>query len=179
LTKASSSSRVLVIGERFNAPPRRAWDEMTPRRWADACLALGAFRDGPSRLKLASVGVAADRADCLNLTPAAVQGQPWRSDFAAAVAALVLPRLAGWRVAYLCGARVAAAFGVRGPVTPIFGRPVDLGGATAVVVPHPSGLNLWWNCRHRIEELRRCLNSLSGGRPPSGSTSSRVDSPPA
>jgi hypothetical protein len=45
------------------------------------------------------------------------------------------------RTILLCGRRVATAFGVSAPFLACERR----GGATFWVLPHPSGLNRWWN----------------------------------
>ena len=58
-----------------------------------------------------------------------------------------------WPVVVLCGRRVADAFGVSAPFLGWERR----GAIEVLVVPHPSGCNLWWNDRDNAAEARRAL----------------------
>lgn len=60
----------------------------------------------------------------------------------------------------LLGYRVAAAFGVR---REYFARQ-KIGTATAVVVPHPSGVNRWWNDSENVRRMERFMRGLVEGR---------------
>lgn len=57
-------------------------------------------------------------------------------------AARMLPGLAGRPIVLLAGKRVAAAFGVRRLE---YFREFRLGASPAAIIPHPSGVNRWWN----------------------------------
>lgn len=65
------------------------------------------------------------------------------------------------RVVLLAGKRVAGAMGARAGYLEWF----DMGGARAAVLPHPSGVNRWWNSaenRARATEfVRECLRTTS------------------
>ncbi len=75
------------------------------------------------------------------------------------------PRLRG-RVAVLLGGNVAAAFRHRGP--PLTWR--WAGGSPCLRLPHPSGVNRWWNDARNTRAARRLLRRLLavslGGGPP-------------
>ena len=153
--------RALVIGERMNLPEVPGWAEMIPARWVRLSLRLGAFRDRVSRAKLASVGVDVASCDSMNLVCPAPQGVGWDAAAARRSAEVLtdqhLPRCSA---AYLCGLRVARAFGVRGRIADLAGKTAgEIGGCRLVVLPHPSGLNLWWNDPRNVRRLRRCLSS--------------------
>lgn len=174
----------MVVGERANLPRDRLLESLSDRRWLAASLRLGAFRDRTGRDKLRSIGVDldADGAESVNLVPPSPQGVPFDAARASAVARILATRLGGWRTVYLCGGRVARAFGVGGRVTGLFGRTLTVGDGKAVVLPHPSGLNHWWNDALSVRRLRRCL-SLRGDQPSetvdrsrSGPTCTRVGS---
>ena len=62
----------------------------------------------------------------------------------------------------LCGARVGQAFGLGDAEYFRRHRPRDM-GCPAVVVPHPSGVNRWWNDAANEDSARRFLARL--GRP--------------
>lgn len=67
------------------------------------------------------------------------------------------PELARSSVVLLCGKRVAAAFGEerRG-----YFEPFARCGRVWAVVPHPSGVNMWWNEPENREEWRRFLTGV-------------------
>lgn len=71
-------------------------------------------------------------------------------------AALLLPRLIG-RTAILAGRNVASAFGI--DLSPL--EVTISGGTRWALLPHPSGINQWWNsvtnCQEAKEFLRREL----------------------
>lgn len=157
-----ASKTVLVVGERANSPG--SGRSFIPERWLWSSLRLGAFRDPVSRKKLLSVGLdlADSSVETVNLTPPAPQGTRWDHEFAERVASLV--EIEDHAAVFLCGARVARAFGttycpgtrswVRGQV-----------GMTVVSLPHPSGLCRFWNSRDSVERLMgRVAEILEGAR---------------
>ena len=73
------------------------------------------------------------------------------------------------RTVVCCGRKVAGAFGVRAG----FLSETEKDGAAFVVLPHPSGVNRWWNSRSNRRRARRLLRRLiassrarSGGSTP-------------
>jgi hypothetical protein len=153
--------RAVLIGERMNRRTYRPtrWPEVvqTERYWR-LQLRFGLFRDGQGRQRLESLGLRWE--DGLNLLPPDPQGVPWDAVTAREVAAAWLPRLRGYDVTYLCGGRVLDAFGVDRcglRLSQLYGRPLDIGGALATCLPHPSGLNRWWNDPRNPERLKRRL----------------------
>lgn len=152
--------RAILIGERMNRATYRptCWPDVSGARYWRLQLRFGAFRDCASRLKLGSLGV--EWTDAANLLPPDPQGVCWDATRAREAAIAWLPRLRGYDLAWLAGARVLAAFGVdrRGrTMAELVGRFVDLGGVPAVPVPHPSGLNHWWNDPRNPGRFRRRL----------------------
>ena len=152
----------LIVGERTNM---RTW---RPRLWPDVecegywrlMLRLGAFRDARSSAKLAAIGLAA--APAVNLLPPDPQGAAWDAETAREVALAWLQRFAGYDRVYLAGGRVAAALGARGgPLAGRYGEEFAVGEARCVLVPHPSGLNHFWNDQAAVDRLRL---KLAGGR---------------
>ena len=75
-------------------------------------------------------------------------GNGARFDLAAAWRAARRVSVERYPVVLLCGRRVGAAFGVQGGA--YFDAHVLATGGLAWLVPHPSGVNRWWNDeRHR------------------------------
>lgn len=151
--------KVLLIGERANRRARklRRWD------WRTA-LRCGAFRDAVSRERLARIDVRVEACDSVNLLPPNLQGVPWDRSAAKRVAEAWLPRLEVYNLVFLVGAKVSAAFGLRGRVGGRFGKMTQLGEASAVVIPHPSGLNRFWNDPGDVRRLRRAVSRVAEGR---------------
>lgn len=157
------SMRAVVLGERMNLRPMtrslRKLLTLGDEEWARFALRMGAFRDDRSLVKLASVGLAGARG--INLLPPSPQEVPWDGQRARRVAALICVALAEdpTPVVYAAGGRVAAALLLprRGPLRNVYGVPLEsplLPGVPVVPIPHPSGLNLWWNDRRQVEALR-------------------------
>lgn len=125
--------RTLIIGERFNQPswrPRRGWT------WKLA-LRLGAF--GPrSREKLARIGVDGPG---LNLTPPDPQGVLFDAIAAEEFVRENWLNLTSYDTVYLAGRRVTKAVL----------RVVQL--PNLIMIPHPSGLNRFWNDPEAVEIL--------------------------
>lgn len=71
----------------------------------------------------------------------------------------MLPELRG-RLVVLAGKNVARAFGVRAEYHEWLVSP----GCRAVVVPHPSGVNRWWNSADNREASRVFWTDLLGKR---------------
>lgn len=59
----------------------------------------------------------------------------------------------------LLGRRVAAAFGVSAPYFSV----ARVAGAAVVVVPHPSGVNHWYNEPENVARMRRFMRALVRG----------------
>jgi hypothetical protein len=53
----------------------------------------------------------------------------------------------------LLGKSVARCFGLRVN----FLEPVEMAGKRFIVLPHPSGINLWWNSKTNVSRARRAL----------------------
>ena len=98
-----------------------------------------------------------DRADLLQAYP----GSIWPKVQASAAAAALLPALRGRRVV-LVGRGVAEAFGLRAPALE-WTRLLYSGDASAYIevayLPHPSGLNLWWNCPANTEAAAKFMRA--------------------
>lgn len=146
----------LLVAERFNLDgyPRIASHlrdvlYADPELYTGLMLEAGTFLVGPGRAKLASIGV--EFHDSMNLCPPAPQSEPWDSETARVVASHVRERLApSYDVVYLVGTRVARAFEMR----PVALLHVD---APYITLPHPSGLNRWWNDPDNVSAAREVL----------------------
>ncbi len=173
--------RLLIVGERYNIgltgkrwPRAEQYVRDDPRQWCEISLRLGAFgtglsrrtqRDSVGRRKLASLGLCVDHA--MNLLPPGEPGE-WNYGEARRVVRQlldlmtiacysakvykctngVLSRWAFTRVVLL-GRRTAASFGFAS--VPFF-EPVAY--EHVIVVPHPSGLNRFWNSPAQVERGR-------------------------
>jgi len=157
--------RPLLIGERRNRPSAREWDAL---EWATACVGDGAF-DEADGVKLARIGLSLDACDRLNVHPPGSQGDPWDADLAARVATRLVDVVAERPVVYVAGGLALAAVSAvrRGnPLAEVYGRTVHAPalGRPVVPVPHPSGLNRWWNDPRRVAALRDLLSeTVLGG----------------
>lgn len=148
--------RAVVVGERANAPSRPDLDAMSPTEWAVKTMSIPAFADDRSREKLDRIGVDLSSCQSVNLLPPALQGVPWDRRAAKEVASLT--DLRQFDLAYLAGAKVCEAFGR--PYSP--GDEVGRRGEVRLVaVPHPSGLNRFWNFAASVAAMRRRLCHLS------------------
>lgn len=153
--------RVLLIGERANSALDPTLDCLSVKGWAAKAQFMGAFSDRRSRTKLVSIGVDVSECASMNLLLPAPAGAEWDARRAADVAVLVASRLDRYALTLLAGLKVARAFGVDGRLADLAGRRVEVGGGDALVIPHPSGLNHWWNDPKNVEELRRCLRRFA------------------
>jgi uracil-DNA glycosylase len=76
-------------------------------------------------------------------------------------AARVMAKLERGDFALLLGWNVAQAFGLRRDGRKYFDRFAFGDGASAVVMPHPSGVNMWWNVEVNRKKAKRELGKLS------------------
>lgn len=79
---------------------------------------------------------------------------------ARAAASAMIPSIVGRRVV-LVGLRTAAAFGLEGRELFEFQAVDGAPGAKVAIVPHPSGVNRWWNSRSNVERARRFFERLA------------------
>lgn len=160
-----------LIAERFNQATWRPsyWPDVSGLRYWKLMTVLRAFRDDhcaacrAARLRLSLLGINLLGARSANLLPPDPQGVPWDSEMAKVVAEAWEPVLRDSGLVVLVGGRVARAFGVRVKrLSEVFGRLVEPAGLMATVIPHPSGLNRFWNEASNVSKLRRRLRrSLS------------------
>lgn len=83
----------------------------------------------------------------------------------------VLPRLTGRPFVFLVGHRVAAAAGLS---TDYF-RWMKIGSVPAAVIPHPSGVNRWWNDVENRLEFRSFVGRAFAERAPHALNEGLVD----
>lgn len=86
-----------------------------------------------------------------------VKGDSWCADEARAEARRLLPHLRG-RTVVIAGSAVAAAFGVTGK--PL--ERVEREGVTFILLPHPSGVNRFYNSVTNCRAVRRLLRQVLG-----------------
>ena len=72
-------------------------------------------------------------------------------------AALLRRRFVGGRLVVLLGRRTARAFGLDSAYL----LPLRLSCATVVVLPHPSGINRWWNEPENVRRASRFLRRVA------------------
>jgi len=135
--------------------------------WGGAAAFAPGTRSGACLARVLGVAAVADVADAINLLRrrpprAGRKGDAFPRARARARARAAALALAGRPLVVLVGHRVAAAFGAAGrPYLRIF----KLRGARAMVAPHPSGVNRWWNDpRNRRRAARRLRAALRGRR---------------
>jgi len=158
----------LLVGERFN---QRTWRPslfaIPSANYVNVMTRLGAFPAGHSRVKLESLGVRWTQS--MNLLPPDPQGVKWNAELAATVAAYLMLHTAH-DLLWLAGIRVARAFGIRADEQLYFQPLSSESGAwepsydpprLCVIVPHPSGLNRWWNHEENVEWGRREIADLT------------------
>ena len=82
------------------------------------------------------------------------KGHHWPVAEARCQAELMLPTLQGRKVVF-AGRNVADAFGINSPwLTWAWGL-----GFKMIVVPHPSGVNRWWNSPENLLKLREAMQN--------------------
>jgi len=103
-----------------------------------------------------------------NLYPHPVKAREWRADRARAFAEIEARSIHPDAPVVLLGQRVSEAFGFPGCDVLEWSLPVHgtLQGRNVAVVPHPSGLNRWWNDLGNQVGARRFLRELMDGRRP-------------
>ena len=134
------------------------WPDVGREEYWDLMLRMSAFRDPMSTSKFKKIGL--ETWSAVNLLPPDPQGVPWDAKMATAVAKIWRERLTRYEFVVLVGQRVATAFGLSIKTSFLMGQIFDLDGITATIVPHPSGLNRWWNDTSRVRELKKCLRSV-------------------
>jgi len=96
-----------------------------------------------------------------NLLANPIEG-PWPKQQARDAAQSIWPSMLGRRT-ILLGQNVARAFGI-GEI-PLRWRAIDDHGTEVAIVPHPSGLNLWWNDAPNRTAARRFLEMTFRAEP--------------
>jgi len=123
---------------------------------------IGAFRKGPAFTRLDRIGVT--RESLLwtaNLMPPAPQGVKWNKELAERLAEVGRNDFCrNMDLLFLCGKPVAEAFGANarhgvGDVVVITKR------TKGVIIPHPSGLNRWWQDDAAVLELAETIRDLT------------------
>lgn len=149
-----SAASALIVGERYNTDPSMhaaGWPPLFERRPYLGLTRSGAFLWGSGRRRLLQLGVRWLRS--ANLLWPAPAGD-WDAAAASAWARRLLadPATSTHRLLWLCGVRVAAAFGLGGAA------PMSLhrrDGLVLAVLPHPSGRSRIWNDPASPELCRR------------------------
>jgi uracil-DNA glycosylase len=86
------------------------------------------------------------------------KGTKWDRQTARAAADVAARRFVCGRVVVCLGWRVADALSVKAGG---YFEPVPLRGSVAYVVPHPSGINRWYNERSNVAKMRRFMRRLA------------------
>lgn len=149
--------RYVVVGERLNRARHADYDAMTPAAWAAEAMSVVAFPDAPARAQLLRIGIDLDALPAFNLLPPAPQDVSWDARRAAQVASHLVADLATYDAVYLCGKNVCRAFDLLAAddrLSDLFGQVLVESGFQAIPVPHPSGLNHWWNDPLRVQKMR-------------------------
>lgn len=158
---SAAGLRILMVAERYNMPldtRLESMARMSVHQWVDFSLSLTALAGGHARAKLSDIGVPSDVLS-MNLLPPAPQGTEWDARLARSVAEVVALR--DYDAVMLVGRRVATAFGC--PRWPMLhsARLMTPGGGSeglrAMLVPHPSGLNHFWNDEIEVEVARELV----------------------
>lgn len=147
-TPSRSEPRPLVVGE---APNRTGMmNRPIDGRCGSILAALGGV-DVAEFLRLFA------RANVLDAWPGpgASKGSQFPMAEARVGAAKLAKKFVGGRLVILLGHRTAAAFGVRDGY--LAKRRVD--GADVVVLPHPSGINRWYNDPANVARARRFMRA--------------------
>lgn len=168
---------VLLCAERFNLGDSSRWrestiwrryDEITRegtpdeiRRWLDFSWRCSCYkrRCGDTARKLEALGIRRGTA-CLNMLPPADCGE-WDEVAACRVAStmkLWLYDTRRYERLVMFGKRVAEA--LVGPCELLGMYNVGPAAVPAIVVPHPSGLNRWWNDRENWERAREAMEDF-------------------
>lgn len=144
-----SRVRPLIVGEAPNRLGRS--DRPIGGRCGDRLAAL-------SGCSPAAFARAFDRTNVLYAWPgAAGKGAAFPMTAARRRARAIRSRFVRGRMVILLGLRTAAAFGVRVG----YFEPVRFGQSDVVVVPHPSGINRWYNDAHNVRRMRAFMRSIA------------------
>lgn len=157
----------LLIGERWNMKERQflydLWDKDSDK-YLEVMLSFGGL---VRNRRLGYLGIYPHSS--MNLLPPAPQDVQWNRALADDVARLcssaLLPK---HDLVWLCGRRVAAAFRI--PHDAEWGDTVEKHGTHIQILPHPSGLNRFWNNEDLTQELRvdveQAIRMYGGGHCP-------------
>lgn len=141
--------RPIIVGE---APPRGGEGRPAFSGYAGRRLAA-----------LAGVAELSDAFDAVNILDEWPGPQGKGSAFPDALAARAAMRLRGLlegRLVIVAGRRAARALGLRAGYL----EPVDAGWCAAAVLPHPSGVNRWWNDPANRRRASAFLAAAARGR---------------
>lgn len=140
----------LIIGEapNRNGDPARPLGGACGRRLADLCGITP--REFARRFQ---------RVNVLAAWPGAqsIKGATFPMSAARTAASRLRRRFVAGRIVIVLGRRVARAFEVDGE----YFEPQRVAGATIVIVPHPSGVNRWYNSRQHERLARRRLSAIA------------------
>jgi hypothetical protein len=141
-------TKVLLIGQ-------------APSRSGAGCAPFAAGRRSGRRLDAAAGFDLVSSVDAMNLLRSFPgkegKGDAFPLDRARRAAARMIPLLDGRPMVIFAGRGVAAAFNVG---REDYFRVFMFGGQRAVVVPHPSGINRWWNDDGNRRRARRFFGRL-------------------
>ncbi len=136
----------LIVGE---APGRRGGEPIAG--------AVGRRLAAWSGLSFEDFARAFDRVNVLDAWPgSAGKGSKFTLDVARSRAVAVRRRFTRGRVVVMLGQRVPRAFNVMAS----YFDPIAVGGARVFVVPHPSGINRWYNDADNVATMAAFMRRL-------------------
>lgn len=142
---------LILVGERAN---QKHWRPtlITNLGNLKLRLALGAFTKGAARKRLKDLGLRWKYS--INLLWPDPQGTPWREEEAALVVSCIRQELERrFCPILLIGKKVQKAFVIEGD-------PLEQ-KRPYILVPHPSGLNRWWNDFDNLKRARELFNEVT------------------
>lgn len=148
-TQHRSRPRALIVGEAPNrtGDPKRAIDGRCGARLAEfAGIPIGEFRKLFARVNLLDAWPG----------PSVSKGSAFPMAVAREEAARLSRRFVRERFVILLGHRVAAAFSLYGDYFQVY----RLGWSDVVVVPHPSGVNRWFNDESNVVYMRQWFKRI-------------------
>jgi len=149
---------VCVVGERCNGRRRSHWDTASIETWAKFTWSVAAFFDGPSRSKLLSIGLDWHSVKCVNLMPPSPVIREWNARRASETVNLM--GFSEFALVFACGVKVCSAMGFIGKLTDSVGEIVPARSREIVPLPHPSGLNRFWNNQGAVSRLKNKITEL-------------------
>ena len=149
---------VCVVGERCNGHRRPHWDSAPVEAWARFMWTVAAFFDGSSRAKLLSAGIDWHSVKYVNLLPPSPVVGEWDACRAAEIAAAM--DFSRFDLVFACGVKVCSAAGFTGKLTDSVSEVVPTRLREIVLMPHPSGLNRFWNDRAAVPRLKVKVTKL-------------------